>query len=413
MKIVFVYPSVYTLGGIETWLTRMMPALHAQGHEVALLTRPPVESFDTSMEVVDKVAAAGTVHLGGRHWFRGHDSIDPPLEQADVLFAGNLHALLLAGVVQRHVLPQAKVVAGVFHPHEYCWGKAPLLERRFGQYLTERLLQRLPAENFVFCTPGMRRSTAACLGRDLSQAPLFPIPIDIERFSPRPDRSVERGKIVSVARLHPVYGHHDQMIGLIRDLRERGHDFTYHVYGDGYRRAELEDQVRRAGVEDAVFFHGGIPYARFPEVVSDAFAFIGTGTSLVEAAACGVPSLIALPAGREPVSHGWIQDAEDNEFGGPVPGRAEYPIEDLLLWLDGLDEREYEEVGAASCRCAERFGLDRLAPRFGELMQAARPFPLRISGLDRALGQLDWLLEAAILHLGGPDGWTNRYVPAS
>src|SRR3954471_7945062 len=138
MRIVFVYPSVYSLGGIETWLTRMMPGLHALGHEVALLTRPPVESWDVTTEVVDKLSAVGTIHVGGRHWFRGHGSIDPPLGHADVLFAGNLPALLLAGVVQQHVAPEAKVVAGVFHPYEYCWRKPPLLERRFGQYLTER-----------------------------------------------------------------------------------------------------------------------------------------------------------------------------------------------------------------------------------------------------------------------------------
>jgi glycosyltransferase involved in cell wall biosynthesis len=200
------------------------------------------------------------------------------------------------------------------------------------------------------------------------------------------------------------------MIRLVHDLRARGHDFSYHVYGDGPRRAELEAEVRRLGLQGAVFFHGTVPYERFADVVADAFAFVGTGTSLVEAAACGVPSLVAIPGHTDPVSHGWIQDVAGNEFGGPAPGHPEHRIEDLLLALDALDEGGYLAVGAASRRRAEEFALPELVPRFVELLQGAVPFPLSISAVDRALGQLDWLLEAVLLNLGAPDGWTQRYV---
>src|SRR4051812_16649536 len=312
MRIVFVYPNVYALGGIETWLTRMLPALSAEGHEVALLTRPPVESWDTTTEILDPLRGHATVHVAGRHWFRGHRSIEPPLPGADVLFAGNLQAFLVAGLVQRHVMPTVKVVAGVFHPREYC-SKAPLIQRRWGQHLTERLIRRLPIENFVFCTGSMARETSECLGRDLSASPVFPIPIDLERLRPPAERKVQPGKVVSIARLNPLYVHHRQMIHVIRDLRARGHDFTYHAYGDGPLRSDLEAEVRRVGMGDAVVFHGHIPYERFDEAVGDAFAFLGTGTALLEAAACGVPSLVPIWGHPEPMTYGWIQDVAGDE----------------------------------------------------------------------------------------------------
>ena len=409
MRIVFVYPNAYALGGIETWLTRMLPALSDMGHEVALLTRPRVEPWDVTTEVIDRLSGHATIHLAGRHWFRGHRSIAPALPEADVLFAANLQAFLVAGLVQRHVLPRARVVAGAFHPREYC-SKSPLIQRRFGQNLTERLMRRMPAENFVVCTPGMARITGECLGRDLSAAPVFPIPVDVERFQPREAGNAKRGKIVAVARLNPIYGHHHHMIRVIRDLRAQGHDFTYHAYGEGPTRPELEAEVRRAGLEEAVFFHGTVPYERFGEVVSDAFAFVGTGTALVEAAACGVPALIALPGHREPMTHGWIQDAEGNEFGGPAPGHPEYPIAERLLGLAGRSGEEYRALELASRRRAEQYDIAQLLPRFVEALERTAPFSVRISAADCVLGQLDWLLEAVLLNLGAPDGWTQRSV---
>lgn len=409
MKILFVYPSIYGLGGIETWLTRMLPSLRAEGHDVALLTRPPVEPWDVTTEVVDRVSDDATVHLAGRHWFRGHRSIQPPLQAADVVFAGNLQAFLLAALVQQHLMPGAKVVAGVFHPREYC-SKAPLIQRRWGQHLTERLTRRLPVENFMFCTAGMARQTGECLGRDLSRAPVLPIPIDSDRLRRSSDRVVKRGKIVAVARLHPQYEHHDHMIRVIRDLRDAGHDFSYHAYGDGPRRAELEADARRLGMDGAVFFHGSLPYAQFAEVLDDAFAFIGTGTALLEAAACGVPSLVAISEHPGPMTHGWIHAVAGNEFGGAVPGHPEFPISEQLVWLAGRTECEYRELEEASRHRAEEFSLPRLLPQFVEILAGAAPFPLPISAADRVLGQLDWILEAVLLNLGAPDGWTQRYV---
>jgi glycosyltransferase involved in cell wall biosynthesis len=409
MRIVFVYPNAYSLGGIETWLTRVLPGLRRMGHDVALLTRPPVESWDVSSEIVDRLAEHATIHVAGRHWFRGHRSIEPPLQGADALFAANLQAFLVAALVQQHVLPQTPILAGVFGPREYC-SKVPLIQRRWGLHLTERLIRHLPAENFMFCTPGMARQTGDCLGRDLSGAPVLPIPVDVERFRPEPDRKVVPGKIVSVARLHPLYDHHDHMIRVIRDLRGAGEEFSYHAYGDGPRRAELEAEVRRLGLEDAVFFHGTVAYAQFGEVVRDAFAFVGTGTALVEAAACGVPSLVAITGHPEPMSHGWIQDVSGNEFGGAAPGHPEYAITERLRWLAARAEGEYRQLEQAARRRAEEFSLPHLLPRFLEILEAAAPFPLPISIADRALGQLDWLLEAVLLNLGAPDGWTQRYV---
>lgn len=407
MKILFVYGNMYSWGGIQTLLTRLAPELRARGHEVGLLTRPRGLSWDDTSEIVDRLSRDATIQLADGDWFRAPRSVGT-LAEADVLFACSLESLLLAALVQEHLLPSARIVAGVFSPREYCW-KTSRLKRRWSQHLSERLVGRLPAQNFAFSMESMARQTGECLGRDLSAAPLLPIPIDTERFRPTPDRRVDPSKIVSVTRLAPYYTHHAAMIRVIRDLRDAGHDFEYHAYGDGPTRGALEADVRRLGVEGAVFFHGTVEYERLADVLGDAFLYVGMGTALLEAAACGVPALVGIDSHPGAATYGFVHETVGTDLGSHVPDHPEYPIEERILWLAGRSNDEYRQVERATRARAEEFGADRVIPRFVDIVGGALPFSFSISAADRALGRLDALLEATVVKLGGPDVMGTRH----
>jgi glycosyltransferase involved in cell wall biosynthesis len=409
MKTLFVYENMYIMGGIQTWLLRVLPMLRSEGHDVALLTRPATEAWDDTSAFVDRLAEHVPVHVAGRHWFSDPRSVAPALEGADVLFACNLETLLRASFLQRDLLPAAKVVAGVFHAREYCW-RTPPLRRRWRQHLSERLLGVLPVENFMFCTEMMGTQTGQFIGRDLGDSPVLPFPIDTERLRPRAAGRADRHKIVSVTRLVPYYTHHRQMIGVIRELRAQGEPYTYHAYGDGEEREALEREVRRQGLDGAVFFHGTLPYERFAEAVGDAFAYIGLGTALVEAAACGVPSLAGIDMHPGPSTYGYLHETVREAVGGYVPGHPEYDIAERLRWLANMPPDEYRQAEQASRRYAEEFGMESLMPRLASILEGAAPFSLPVSARDRALGRIDWMLEAALLRLGARDTAAERFV---
>jgi glycosyltransferase involved in cell wall biosynthesis len=408
MKIAFVYGNLYTWGGIQTWLIRMTRALAESGHEVSVLTRRRCEQWDVTTAIVDELSGHATLHMAGRYWFRRAASPEPALASPDVLFGCSLQSLVQAAQVQQRLAPAARMVAGVFHPQEFA--TSSLLSRRWVQHLGGHIGRALPAENFVFCGDVVARDTGAALGRDLSQSPVLPIPVDTRRLKPSPQRRVDPYKIASVARLARSYTHHWHMVHVIRELRDRGHPFTYHAYGDGEDRERLEAEARRLGVDDAVFFHGFVPYDRVADAIGDSLACIGLGTGIIEAAACGVPAIVGIDSSPRPATYGFIQEIQGTDVGGHVPGQAEYPIAERILWLSSRSPEQYRQVEAAARARAEDFGLDRLAPRFVEMLSRAAPHSYPITPADRTVGQLDWLLESTIIKLGGPDTMTRRFV---
>jgi glycosyltransferase involved in cell wall biosynthesis len=410
MKILFVYDNMYDWGGIQTLLVRFAPKLRSMGHEVSLLSRPRGEAHDVTSAPIDQVARDATVHLADDDWLKAPRSLRGlALSPVDVIVPCDLRALLFTAILHRHVMPSAKVVVGIFATREYCWTASPF-RRPWMRHLSRRIIRQLPADNLIFATDGMARHTGECASRDFSGSPVLPLAIDTDRLRPMVDRRVDRRKIVSVARLAPYYAHHRQMISVISDLRERGHGFMYHAYGDGEERAALEAEARRRGVDDGVFFHGSVPYDRFAEVVGDAFAYIGCGTALIEAAACGVPALVGIESLPRPVTYGFVQDTTGNEIGGYVPGDLEYPIAGRVLWLAGLDQGEYRRVGERSRARAEEFDVSVLLPRWVDILRRAQPTSFDISGTDRRLARIDALAAAALWKLGVDTSTTRRHV---
>jgi glycosyltransferase involved in cell wall biosynthesis len=408
MKILFVYDNMYGWGGIQTLLARFAPKLQELGHEVSLLARPYGAPHDATPAPLEELSRSAAIHLAGADWLNAPRSLRHlTLPPADVIVPCDLPALLLTSMVQRHLMPDARVVVGVFAAREYSW-QVPPLRRRWVQHLSHRLMRELPLENLMFAAATFASQAGEQVGRDLSGSPVLPLAIDTDRLRPSQDRRVDRRKLVSVARLAPYYPHHGQMIQVIADLRAEGHDFEYHAYGEGEERPALEAAARSLGVADAVFFHGAVPYERFAEVVGDAFAYIGLGTAMIEAAACGVPALVGIDSYPAPVSHGFLH--EGGHIGEYLPGQPRYPIGERVLWLAGLGAGEYREVGVQSRARAEEFSLSRLLPRFVEILEGAAPFSLDISATDRLLARADRLLAAALWKLGVDTSPTSRHL---
>lgn len=104
---------------------------------------------------------------------------------------------------------------------------------------------------------------------------------------------------------------------------------TIHIVGDGDDRTKLEKAARERHARLQVVFHGHLPPAQMRQLLSDhADIFIGHGTSLLEAAQLGIPSLLVDPSyvsvSPDKFRADWFTHQEGGNVGRMIQSAEEY-----------------------------------------------------------------------------------------
>jgi len=169
------------------------------------------------------------------------------------------------------------------------------------------------------------------VGIDPARITVIPPGTDFTRF--QPDRSVAREPVVlHVGRLKR-YKATDHLLQAARRLKERGVKFTTVIVGDGDDKPRLQALAAKLGLAEDVRFTGFIPEAekvnwyRRAAVLAENSVKEGWGLIVMEANACGTPTVVA----RSP---GLVDSSRDRVNGlmydyGDVPALAER-LEQLL-----------------------------------------------------------------------------------
>jgi glycosyltransferase involved in cell wall biosynthesis len=174
-----------------------------------------------------------------------------------------------------------------------------------------------------------------------------------------------------VARLHPVKNH-DLLVDAFARLRQHVPRAFLLLVGDGARRAEVEAQVARLGLHDAVRITGVLDSTAAVYNEMDVFALSshieGTSISILEAMAAGVP-VVATAVGGNPALLG------DGERGllSPAGDAAAFAGTLLALLRDApLRERLAERGREAVLR---RYSVRSMAAAYEDAYAAALAMP--------------------------------------
>lgn len=130
---------------------------------------------------------------------------------------------------------------------------------------------------------------------------------DPTRFFPADERLPHPPTLLTVTRLHAYKGV-DTLITALPRIRQAIPDVRYLVVGDGPDRPRLEALAQAHGVAEHVCFRGYVPDEELPRVYheADVFALLsreesgnieGFGIVLLEAAASGLPTIVARSGG--------------------------------------------------------------------------------------------------------------------
>jgi len=359
MKIAIVNQHFH-IGGVETFLLSLIRQFERLGHDVdvfllemnypnALL--PDLRNLRVGIKAFDSIR------------------IDGDKRPFDVALVTNPETLFeTLRQIELGRLQVGSVIVGVYQTRMYCLDRGPFnLHNR----LTREIFSRMPVENAVFGNDACRDEHAK-MTPSMVHAPMIPLIVDVDRFPRRPPRDpAAPRRIVSIGRLDHFKTYNLTMPDVIRQLREKGHDVGWDVYGTGMLQPEMEQRIAECGIGSAVRLLGNIDYASIPRILADAFAFVGSGLSMMEAAACGVPALPAVEYDDRPETFGFPHEIEGISFFEPGLRLPRHNLVDKLARLIGASPAEYEAIGDACREKMSFFFPASIAERYIEIFQKA------------------------------------------
>lgn len=113
---------------------------------------------------------------------------------------------------------------------------------------------------------------------------------------------------ISVGRLDKVKGF-DFLIEAFAQLKIKGYDFRFEIWGDGLERDNLQNRINELSLNNEVILFGDVDNAYVNAHLSDFDVFIqasrheGLGIASIEAMVAGIPVLLSNTAGLKEVSN--------------------------------------------------------------------------------------------------------------
>ncbi|MCX7123577.1 MAG: glycosyltransferase [Gammaproteobacteria bacterium] len=379
MKILFLCDCA-SIAGVETLMCRMAMFCPKDWEFIFFFffNRP-------SPEILEKLKKTGCIVINGGNFrlsllcntkkklqkiFQSQQ-----LNHIDFIYSVHCISFIYAHFIKKHNFPNAKILTGVYHPTEYGWHSK---KKNYLERLMLRVLSKTSPENIFFMNQDVRNKHSELIGLDFSKSPITPIGIDFLNLSII-IRNPKKFKIVSVGRLCDFKTYNFLMLDVMQDLHRADNRFTYHIYGHGKLEKKIKNEIKIRNLENIVFFHGKLPYEKYSEVMQDAFIFIGMGTALIEAAASGVPALIAIEREKEAVTYGWFYLEKGYNIGEFVFNKNRFKFFDLIFDISKDTEEHYLNHSKLSKIKAEEFSILNLIDGFTAHASRAKETKTNIS----------------------------------
>jgi glycosyltransferase involved in cell wall biosynthesis len=351
------------MGGVETYIVRLAKELSAGGHDVDVL----ILSKKNDPGLMSELLKYSTVFICERvpflrasSWINAFLPIGSKCQKAyDIVHVVDL---LTLGFVyfNRNVLKFKSLSIGIYHSMEICWW------RDRSAYFRRKLIELYDrnVKLTLFPNESTAQIAAEITGVSLECLSVVPLGIELAKYSGI-SPSKHSLKIVSVGRLVDFKVYNKHVIAQLSALRAIA-DFEYYIYGDGPERAALESLAAKCGVERYVHFMGEVKYDDLPGVLSGAFCFVGSGTSIIEASAAGIPSVVGIESIKEALTCGLFSSVSGFSYNEIFATSHRVSFFDVISSLYFMSDSEYSDVVSAHRYKSSFFNIQSVAAEFME-----------------------------------------------
>lgn len=354
-----VYGSLDT-GGIETLIVRIANFFASSGVRVAVCFSTGGElksSLDSRVNVI-KYSETSDLIIAVRDYHQKTSAMGEVLIISfDPISAART---LIVETALSHSL-RAAHITGVFHPHAYFM----IGERKDRIFLNYLVAQAIGKEHIFFMNEECRDAHGAKWATDLSISQLLALPVNHVEASWHASRNAAL-RIVSVGRLVGFKAYNMGAAKIVKACLDHGVAVTWDIFGYGIQRDAIQAEIDLIGVADCVRLMGKLDYSDFESTLITYDLFVGMGTSALEAAMTGLPTICATidEAAR---CYGYLHELPFGNVGELQSAPPDVEIAELIQKYSALgqDERVYL---SNECRAAaENYGLPKFADALAQM----------------------------------------------
>ena len=254
-------------------------------------------------------------------------------------------AYLLQRIIWKKWGVPSNSISGIFIPAQF-------LRQDFIGMIKNNIIMKIPPLGSIyFMSDAVKVSFVETFGNSFRKWPVKKLTINAEaKNSAWIPKTTDRLSIVSVGRLTSFKAYNFGAADIVQEIRDAGIDCEWHIWGEGEDLDSARAHAKNTGVGDFLKFHGTLPYRELTSEICKHSVFVGMGTAALEAAACGMPTVIALVNSKHECA-GYLYEAPSDSIGEAVSHEYRKNVFDLLSEFATLSQEQQHMIGSR-CRTA-------------------------------------------------------------
>lgn len=360
-RVLFVLGGL-AMGGVETYVVRLTKELTRRGCSVDVL----LLSARYDAKLMSELSTFAHVSifenagfLSASSWVNAFYPVRQKISEADYDIVHVVDVLTLGFVfLNRDIIRTKYMSIGIYHAKELSWWR----DRQV--YFRTKLLELYDRNVTLTLFPNESMIAVAAKFAGVSAAGMrvLPLGVDLTKYKRcSPARTSRR--IVSVGRLVDFKTYTRHIISELQSIRRFG-DFEYHIYGEGPEKEALQKLAADCNVGDYVHFKGGVDYEKLPDILGGCFCFVGSGTSIIEASAAGIPSIVGIESIKVPETCGLFSEVSGADYNEQSATTRRVAFVEVFQQLSNLSEADYLELSNSHKRKASEFDLQNTSHAF-------------------------------------------------
>ena len=365
----------FIIGGVETYVTRLSKELSKNGCVLTII----ILSNKYNSKLIEEISKYAKIiifenfsFLSASSWLNAYIPFKDELIKYDLVHVVD-HLTLGFIYLNQNVIKFDALSIGIYHSRELDWWEDKNI------YFRRKLLE-LYRKN-ISLTLFPNENTAQIASRQtrvpMDDLDILPLGIELTKYASC-NPSFDSKRIVSVGRLADFKVYNKHIISELNNIRKFG-EYEYYIYGIGAELVNLQKLAKEHNVKEYVHFMGQVDYKELPNVLNNAFCFVGSGTVLIEASAAGIPSIVGIESIKTPHTCGFFSEIIGYSYNEMTATNIRIAINDVFKNLVALNLEQYLKLSEQHRTKAYEFDLQSTAIKFLDLSSKQPDFNISVN----------------------------------